>query len=82
MKAAAKVTRAGVWLVCVSLGFTLLVCYLTEDWALEAVDKVRRMTPPSYGLLLFGIWALAYLAGWIGLRARGIHVMEKRSETV
>jgi hypothetical protein len=76
MKSTSLITKAGGWLFSISLGFTGLVCCLTQDWALSSPDGLivhpHRIAPPLYGLLLFGVWALAYLIGWLGLRAGGI----------
>ena len=76
MKSTSYITKAGGWLFCVSLGFTVLVCCLTQAWALSTPDGLiihpHRIAPLVYGLLLFAVWALAYFIGWLGLRARGI----------
>ena len=84
MKATSHITKAGGWLFCFSLGFTVLVCCLSQDWALSSPDGLighpHRIEPPVYGLLLFAVWALAYLIGWLGLRARGIRATRKPAE--
>ena len=78
MNSKRNITKAGTWLFCVSLGFTVLVCCLTQDWALSSPDGLivhpHRIEPPIYWLLVFAVWSLAYLTGWLGLRARGIRI--------
>lgn len=85
VKSTSCVTKAGGWLFCASLGFTVLVCCLTQDWALSKPDDLivtpRRIEPPLYVLLLFAIWTLAYFIGWLGLRARGIRATRTPPET-
>ena len=85
MKSTSHITKAGGWLFCVSLGFTILVCCLTQNWALSSPDGLiihpHRISVPVYGLLLFAVWALAYLMGWLGLRARRIRTIKTPTET-
>ena len=86
MKSTSHITKAGGWLFGFSLGFTVLVCCLSQDWALSSPDGLighpHRIEPPVYGLLLFAVWALAYLIGWLGLRARGTRATRKPAEAV
>jgi hypothetical protein len=85
MKWTGNITKAGGWLFSVSLGITVLVCCLTQDWALSKPDNLiitpRRIEPPLYVLLLFAFWAFAYFIGWLGLRARGIRATRTPPET-
>src|SRR6187397_3374801 len=65
MKSRSHITKAGSWLFCASLGFAVLVCCLTQDWALSSPDGLivhpHRIDPPAYGLLLFAGWAAGLL---------------------
>ena len=88
VKANSYVTKAGAWLFCVSFGFTFLVGCVTQDWALTTpegglISEQRSVWPLAlvYLLLLFGVWALAYFIGWLGLRALGIRVTKSSPET-
>jgi hypothetical protein len=81
MKATIKVTKAGGWLFGVSFAVAVLVGCLTWDWALTPLNKgVWRVSPPLYYSSLFVVWGLAYLVGWLILRARGISVVEASHE--
>jgi hypothetical protein len=78
MKTTSHITKAGGWLFCISLGCTVLLCWLTQNWALSSPDGLivhpHRISPPLYGLLLFAVWALLYLIGWLALRTRGMRM--------
>jgi hypothetical protein len=81
MNANFNVTRGGGWLFGGSLGFAIFVGCLTWNWALTPLNKgVWRISPPMYYSSLFVIWGMAYLIGWLILRARGISVIQASQE--
>jgi hypothetical protein len=81
MKATTNVTKAGGRLFGISLAVATLVGCATWDWATTPLDKdVVRVSPPLYYSSLFVVWGVAYLVGWLILRARGIAVAQASIE--